>query len=194
MYWFIIGLLFAYVFVMHPTLSGPSAHMRRNIHLYVKRLVVESIVPEFKSAGAAGFDVYACCPPTKEKEKEKEKDGDTTIQESSITIQPGDVARIPTGCAYEIPRGHEVQIRSRSGLTIHDHVVVANAPGTIDSDYRGEVCVLLANYGKEPFEVKHGMRIAQGVLARVTVPVVSVVHELRPSTRGSNGFGSSGLF
>jgi dUTP pyrophosphatase len=132
--------------------------------------------PAYASEGAAGLDLVAALPATE-----------------PVVIAPRSWAAIPTGLVCEIPRGFQGEVRPRSGLALRHAVTVLNAPGTIDSDYRGEVQVLLVNLGPEPFSVTRGMRVAQLLfvpVARVTpVPVQS----LGATARGEGGFGSTGL-
>lgn len=109
-----------------------------------------------------------------------------------VTLAPGARAMIPTGFALEIPPGHEGQVRPRSGLAAKHGVTVANAPGTIDADYRGELQVLLVNLGSDPFVIERGMRIAQLVIAPVVQAEVELVDSLEETARGVHGFGSSG--
>ena len=110
-----------------------------------------------------------------------------------ITLQPGERALIPTGFAIALPQGYEAQVRPRSGLALKSGVTCLNAPGTIDADYRGQVSVLLANFGAEPFVVRRGERIAQLVVAPVVRAAFDVVEELDPTLRAQNGFGSTGV-
>jgi dUTP pyrophosphatase len=109
-----------------------------------------------------------------------------------LAIAPGDRALVPTGFALAIPEGYEGQVRPRSGLALHAGVTVANAPGTIDSDYRGELGVILVNLSREPFTVKRGERIAQLVIAPVIQAELVEVAELASTERGAGGFGSTG--
>ena len=109
-----------------------------------------------------------------------------------LTLQPFQRAMVPTGLYLEIPAGYEVQVRPRSGLAAKKGVTVLNAPGTIDADYRGEVCVILVNLGDQPFVVESGERIAQLVLARHEQVEWSETEELSASERGEGGFGSTG--
>lgn len=125
------------------------------------------------SEGASGMDLAAAVP-------------------SPVTIARGEVVRVPTGIAIEIPRGYEGQVRARSGLALRHGVFVLNGPGTIDSDYRGEVGVVLANFGGEPFTVRRGDRIAQLVIAEVSHAVWVEAEALEPSARQSGGFGHTG--
>ncbi len=126
-------------------------------------------MPSYATSGSAGMDIRAA---------------------EDVVMQPMSIAKIPTGFAMAIPEGYEAQVRSRSGLALKC-VVVMNSPGTIDSDFRDEVCVILANHGAEPFEVKRGNRIAQMVFAPVTRAELVTVAELGETGR-SGGFGSTG--
>jgi dUTP pyrophosphatase len=126
------------------------------------------------SASAAGMDVCAACA-------------------EDVTISPGEVRLIPCGFYMAVPVGCEVQLRPRSGLALEHGIVVANSPGTIDADYRGEVCVILGNIGAGPFTVTRGMRIAQMVIARVQRAEVTRVDCLDETKRGAGGFGHTGL-
>ena len=133
-------------------------------------------LPQPATAGSAGLDRCACV-------------------EGEIVLTPGARAVVPTGFALAIPPGFEGQVRPRSGLALHVGVTVANAPGTIDSDYRGELGVILINLGSEPFAVKRGERIAQLVIAPVVRPTlkeVADVSELGATDRGEGGFGHTG--
>ncbi|WP_422394005.1 dUTP diphosphatase [Pontivivens ytuae] len=139
---------------------------------------VEVPLPSYATPGAAGMDLYANFGADK--------------RARGITLMPGGRALIPTGLAMEIPRGFEVQIRPRSGLALRHGVTIANAPGTIDSDYRGQVSVILLNMGHETFDVNHGDRVAQMVLAPVTHVQWVEAKELGETERGFGGFGSTG--
>jgi dUTP pyrophosphatase len=116
----------------------------------------------------------------------------TSAADGPITLPPQGRAGVPTGWALEIPVGYEVQVRPRSGLASKHGVTVVNAPGTIDSDYRGELVVLLVNLGVEPFTIAPGERVAQLVVAPVTQAQVVEVDELSATDRGAGGFGSTG--
>lgn len=129
--------------------------------------------PEPASPGSAGCDLRAAI-------------------EGERRLAPGERALVPTGIALEIPPGHEGQVRPRSGLALHHGITVANSPGTIDSDYRGEVQVILVNLGSEPFRIARGDRIAQLVVAPVTRAAFEEVEELGETERGGGGFGSTG--
>lgn len=130
-------------------------------------------VPQYQTAEAAGADLYACL-------------------ETPVMLHPGKVELVPTGIAIEIPKGYEVQIRPRSGLALKHGITILNSPGTVDSDYRGELLMMLINHGPEPFEIKHGERIAQMVVARHETAEFEEVEELSGSSRGTSGFGSTG--
>ena len=143
----------------------------RRTRITCKVLSKDAIVPKYQTVGAAGFDFHACGEP--------------------VEVKPNEMVKVPTGLAFDIPRGYEVQVRSRSGMTWKHQVVVANSPGTIDSDYHGEIFILLFNMGNKMFVVKPGMRVAQGVLSKVEKGFFKE-GKLGTSQRGSRGFGSSG--
>jgi dUTP pyrophosphatase len=132
-------------------------------------------LPSYESAGAAGADLRANLP------------------DGPVALVPHKPALISTGLHMEIPHGFEVQVRPRSGLALKHAVTLANAPGTIDSDYRGVVGVILLNMGSETFELTHGMRIAQMIVAPVIQARFETVDMLSDTLRGSGGFGSTGL-
>lgn len=113
--------------------------------------------------------------------------------QTPVILQPGGIRLIPTGLAVAVPRGYEVQIRPRSGLALKHGIGMVNAPGTIDSDYRGEVRIILVNWGNNPFEVKKGDRIAQMVLSKVYQAQWMQVEALDDTSRGAGGFGHSGV-
>jgi len=133
-------------------------------------------LPAYKTEGAAGMDIAAAVP-----------------EDAPLTIRPGARAAVPTGFQIALPEGYEGQVRPRSGLAREHGVTIANAPGTIDSDYRGEVTVVLVNLGERPFVVRRGMRIAQLVVARVTIVDLIESDALDATERGDGGFGSTGL-
>ncbi|MBI5366619.1 MAG: dUTP diphosphatase [Planctomycetes bacterium] len=112
---------------------------------------------------------------------------------ADVTLAAGDRALVPTGLRLALPAGFEAQVRSRSGLALKHGLMVLNSPGTIDADYRGEVGVILANLGREPFVVQRGMKIAQLVVAPVAGIRWEEARELPPSGRGAGGFGSTGM-
>jgi dUTP pyrophosphatase len=131
-------------------------------------------LPAYHSAGAAGLDLMAAVGPT------------------PVILAPGGRTLVPTGLVFQIPQGYEGQVRPRSGLAVKHGVTVLNAPGTVDADYRGEVKVVLVNLGEEPFAIEHGMRIAQLVVAPVTIAAPLAVERVEASARGADGFGSTG--
>lgn len=132
-------------------------------------------LPAYETAHAAGMDLRAAVP-----------------EDQPVTLAPGGRALIPTGLTMALPPDHEAQVRPRSGLALKFGVTCLNTPGTIDADYRGEVGVILANLGAEPFVVRRGDRIAQMVIAPVTRGAFEVVESLDETARGSGGFGSTG--
>ena len=128
-------------------------------------------LPRYQTPGAAGLDLLA---------------------DEAVTLAPGERRLVPTGIAVEIPAGHEGQVRPRSGLALRHGVGMLNAPGTIDADYRGEVGVLLVNWGRETVQIARGDRIGQLVVARVERAELKLVDRLGRSDRGGGGFGSTG--
>lgn len=141
----------------------------------VRLLRPGAVAPAYQSASAAGLDLSACLPGSER-----------------LEIPPGQIRIVPSGFAIEIPEGFEGQVRPRSGLASKFGVTLPNSPGTIDSDYRGEVCVPLINLGVAPFFVEPGMRIAQLVIAPVARASIEIVETLEETARGSGGFGSTG--
>ena len=132
-------------------------------------------LPAYETDGAAGLDLRAAVP-----------------EDRPLILPPGRRAAVPTGLVLELPDGHEGQVRPRSGLALKHGITCINTPGTIDSDYRGEVKVLLVNLGDEEFAVTRGMRIAQLVVAPVTRVTVEEHQTSSATTRGAGGFGSTG--
>lgn len=139
----------------------------------IKKLFKKVKIPKYETNGSAGLDLAA-------------------YVESDILINPGETCIVPTGIALSIPKGFEMQIRPRSGLASKKKVTVLNTPGTIDSDYRGEVKVILINLGKDIFKVENGLRIAQMVLCPVISAKLEEVDILDDTERGKKGFGSTG--
>lgn len=139
-----------------------------------KKLRPEASLPRYMSEGAAGLDL-------------------TAVLDEPVVLAPGQRALIGTGLAMAVPPGYEAQVRPRSGLAVQSGITVLNSPGTIDSDYRGEVKVLLVNLGSEPVRIESRMRIAQLVMARVAHAECVEVDELGASERGQGGFGSTGV-
>ncbi|HEY3175321.1 MAG TPA: dUTP diphosphatase [Candidatus Polarisedimenticolia bacterium] len=130
-------------------------------------------LPARATAGSSGLDLRACVP-------------------ADVVLAPGQRALIPTGFALAMPSGYEAQIRPRSGLALRAGITLLNSPGTIDSDYRGELCVIAVNLGQEPATIARGDRIAQMVIHEVAEAELLEVPELPASGRGGGGFGSSG--
>jgi len=143
----------------------------REIEIPIRMVHDEARVPTAQTAGSAGCDLAAS---------------------EAVTIEPGKVALVPTGIALAIPEGYEGQVRPRSGLALRHGIGVLNAPGTIDADYRGEVKVILFNFGDERFEVEPGTRIAQLVIQRVEAVRFVLRDELDATDRGAGGFGHTG--
>lgn len=131
--------------------------------------------PAYETSGSAGMDLRAAVP-----------------DDEPLTLRPGARALVPTGLKIALEPGHEAQVRPRSGLALKHGITCLNSPGTIDSDYRGEVGVILANLGQEPFVVRRGERIAQLVIARHEQAALVEVEALDETARGAGGFGSTG--
>ena len=131
-------------------------------------------LPVYESQGSSGMDIRAAV---------KER----------ISLKPGEIKLIPTGLAVSVPPGYEAQIRPRSGLALHHGIGMVNSPGTIDSDYRGEIGIIMINWGTEPLEIKSGDRIAQMVFSRVYRADLVEVNDLDATSRGHGGFGHTGL-
>jgi dUTP pyrophosphatase len=132
-------------------------------------------LPAYQTAHAAGLDLLAAVP-----------------DDAPVVLAPGRHAMVPTGLSIALPEGYEAQVRPRSGLAAKHGVTVLNSPGTIDADYRGEVCVLLINHGPAPFTIRRGERVAQMVIAAVVRADLAVAASLTTTQRGSGGFGSTG--
>lgn len=141
----------------------------------MKRLphLKELPLPSKQSTGSSGVDLYACV-------------------EDAVVLQPGGSVLVPTGISVEVPRGYEAQVRPRSGLAVKKGVTVLNSPGTVDSDYRGEVGVVLINHGREEVTVRRGERIAQMVFCAVCEPIIEEADCLEDTGRGAGGFGHTG--
>ena len=142
------------------------------LRVKIKKLSENAIIPQYQTNGAAGFDFHAI---------------------EDMEIDPRKTALVKTGLSMEIPEGYELQVRPRSGMSLKTKMRVANSPGTIDSDYRGEICIIMENIGllgSLPFQIKKGDRIAQGVLCPV-YQAVFIEDELNETERGEGGFGST---
>lgn len=145
------------------------------VKLRIKKLEhFKGDLPAYATAGASGLDVRACL-------------------EEKIVLEPGERAMVPTGLSLEIPYGYEVQVRPRSGLAISKGLGLVNSPGTIDADYRGELKVIVINFGQEPIHIQDQERIAQLVVCPVIQAQVEEAHDLSETQRGNGGFGSTGV-
>ena len=133
-------------------------------------------IPKYETEGAAGLDLFAA-----------------TKEDKKIIIPPRKAEMIPTGIAISVPSGYEAQIRPRSGLAAKNGITVLNSPGTIDSDYRGEILVMLINHSNKDFKILRGMRIAQMVISKIEQFNLISVDELDATDRGKDGFGSTGI-
>jgi dUTP pyrophosphatase len=153
-------------------MGAPPDH----VTLRVKRLdgSQDVALPSYETEGASGLDLRAAV-------------------DRELTLHPGEIRLVPTGVAISLPKGYEAQIRPRSGLALKHGVGMVNSPGTIDSDYRGEIGLVLINWGKAPFVNRRGDRIAQMVVARVSRAEVLEVDRLETSARGEGGFGQRGV-
>jgi len=142
--------------------------------ILIKRNSDKVPIPKYETEGSSGMDIAA-------------------FIDKNIEIKPGEKAIIPTGFSLSIPKNFEVQIRPRSGLAAKNSISVLNTPGTIDSDYRGEIKVILINLGKDTFIIENNLRIAQMVVCPIIQAKLEDVKELSETTRGSDGFGSTGI-
>ena len=151
--------------------------MARHVSIEIKRLPhsEDLPLPSYETEQAAGMDLRAALP-----------------EDNPMTLAPGETKMVPTGLSMALPQGFEAQIRPRSGLAAKFGVTVLNSPGTIDSDYRGEVKVILINHGPEAFEINRGDRIAQMVIAPVIQGILQETDALPDTERGKGGFGSTG--
>ena len=130
--------------------------------------------PCYMTTGAAGMDLYA------------------NVEDETI-LKPGEIKLVPSGIAVALDEGYEAQIRPRSGLALKYGISMVNTPGTVDSDYRGEINIIMINFGRNPFIIKRGDRIAQMVINKIEIPSIIEVDELDDTQRGKGGFGSTGL-
>ena len=143
------------------------------VKVFIKKLNSSAQLPSYKTSGASGMDLMACI-------------------EKTINLEPGKSCLVPTGLSVAFPKEYEIQIRPRSGLAAKNNISVLNTPGTIDSDYRGELKVILYNHGSEKFMVNNEDRIAQMVLVPIIKATFEVVEDLPETIRGEGGFGSTG--
>lgn len=144
--------------------------------LYIKRLddAKDIPLPKYMTEGAAGMDLYA------------------SVEKDEI-IKPGEIKLIPAGISVVLPKGFEAQIRPRSGLALKYGISMVNTPGTIDSDYRGEIKIIMINFGKNNFTIHRGDRIAQMVINKIEIPEIIETESLEKSCRNKDGFGSTGI-
>ena len=140
----------------------------------IKKLHPNAILPSYQTEQAAAMDVHA-------------------FLDAPIVLQPLERAMIPTGLAFEIPDGYEMQVRARSGLSIKHGITMVNGVGTIDADYRGELNILVINLGQEPFEIEPDMRIAQLLVTKYEKVAWQLTEDLSETARGAGGFGSTGF-
>lgn len=148
----------------------------KKIDLQIKRLddlFSDIPLPKYETEGSSGMDIRAAV-------------------ETQVTIASGKVALVPTNLSVEIPIGYEIQVRPRSGLAARNGIGILNSPGTVDSDYRGEIKIILFNFGENDFIINRGDRIAQLVIAEVILAEVKEVNNLNTSIRGEGGFGHTG--
>jgi dUTP pyrophosphatase len=150
--------------------------MSETVEIKIKRLSDEFSdvpLPDYATEGSAGMDIRAAV-------------------KDELIIQPGKVALVPTNLSVEIPKGYEIQVRPRSGLAANHSIGILNSPGTIDSDYRGEVKIILMNFGDQPFAIHRGDRIAQLVVSKIYSAKIVETENLNSSIRGEGGFGHTG--
>lgn len=147
-----------------------------HVEVFIKCLshLKELPIPSYQSEGSAGMDLCAAI-------------------DEPITVVPGNRTLVPTGIAISLPQGYEAQIRPRSGLALKNGITLLNTPGTIDSDYRGEIKIIMINLGQEPFQITRGMRIAQMIIAQYVRADFKIVEELDVTLRNEGGFGHTGL-
>lgn len=154
------------------------------MEIKIKKLYDRAIVPKYQRPGDAGFDLHACLDQTP---------NGKPPAECGVCIEPNGSMVINTGLAFELEDGYEMQVRSRSGLAAKHNLFVLNSPGTIDSQYRGPCMVILFNLGRNHMIIKHGDRIAQGVINKVESASFVVADSLSETDRGAGGLGSTGV-
>jgi dUTP pyrophosphatase len=143
-----------------------------NLNVKVKKVDDRAIIPSYQTIGSAGFDIASI---------------------ENITIDPLETVLVRTGLSFEIPQGYELQLRPRSGLALKYNITFLNSPATIDSDFRGEVKVIITNLGKHDFNISYGDRIAQGIISKIYTANFELSENLSDTDRGSKGFGSTGI-
>jgi dUTP pyrophosphatase len=144
------------------------------MEIKIKKLNKNAILPKYMTDKSAGMDIFACI-------------------DNSIVLKPLQRVLIPTGLSIALPDGYEAQIRPRSGLAYKHGVTLLNTPGTIDADYRGEIKIILINFGNEEFQINHGDRIAQMIISKIEKPIIKIAQNLDDTERGKGGFGSTGI-
>jgi dUTP pyrophosphatase len=144
------------------------------LEIQIQKIFHDSLLPELKTNGSAGYDLFAYCP-------------------EGIKLDKGEHKLIPTGIKIALPEGYDAEIRPRSGLANKQLIFIPNSPGTIDNDYRGEILVGVINFGKNDFLIEHNMRIAQLIIRKTYIAEFKVVDSLENTIRGEGGFGSTGL-
>ncbi len=147
--------------------------MENELILKIEKLSDEAVTPEYKTSGSSGMDLSA-------------------FLKTPVRLKPLERALIPTGIKIELPKGYEAQIRPRSGMSIKHGITLINCVGTIDEDYRGELCIPVVNLSNEEYTINNKDRIAQMVIAPVAKADVKIINELSETTRGAGGFGSTG--
>lgn len=169
----------------------------KNVHVKVINLSKSLPLPKYETEFSAGMDVMACfdcdCPVKGYGWFTREFQEYTINSDEFIEINPGERVLIPTGLKVEIPEGYEIQVRPRSGLALKKGITILNTPGTIDSDYRGMIGIIVINHSNEIFEVNHGDKIAQIVLNEVPRIQWETSDEISKTNRGEGGFGSTGV-
>jgi len=142
------------------------------MRIEISKIHDDAVIPHYVHPGDSGMDLYSV---------------------EDTTIEPGTTAFVPTGLKIAVPEGYEAQVRPKSGLALKHSITVLNTPGTVDSSYRGEICVILINHGREPFQVHKHTKIAQMVICPVVQAEIAEVENLNDTVRGEGGFGSTGL-
>jgi dUTP pyrophosphatase len=142
------------------------------MRIEITKIHDDAVIPHYVHSGDSGMDLYSI---------------------KDATIKPGTSAFVPTGLKIAVPEGYEAQVRPKSGLALKHSITVLNTPGTVDSGYRGEICVILINHGRKPFQVHKHTKIAQMVICPVVRAEIAEVENLNDTTRGEGGFGSTGL-
>jgi len=162
------------------------------MELKFKKLHEEAVIPKYQTKGSAGFDFHAVITPDEDGVNPVRLDDNDEMEIVEI-VGPGKQRIIDTGLSVAVPEGYELQVRPRSGLSFKHKITVTNSPGTIDSDYRGEIKIIIFNLGEEDFVINKGDRIAQGVVNKIEQFDIQEVDDLDETERGGGGFGSTGV-